>query len=112
MTATPIWSRVASPQPDQTILNTQARKRGPKPDTESQEKVVHIVKAYGETWTADENLLEICDELDRQAVPVPKTWATRRDGVAHTWSRARHHYQHLVIKAIKDRLKAVTGQSA
>ena len=102
----PIWSRVGSPPPDQQTLNTQARKRGPKPDTENQEKVVNIVKAYGEAWTADENLFDICDELDRQAVPVPKTWATRSDGVAHTWSRARHHYQHLVIKAIKDRLKA------
>ena len=30
------------------------RKRGPKPDTASHEKVVRIVAAYGDTWTSDE----------------------------------------------------------
>jgi len=101
--ATPIWTRTEIPE---SGIKTQDRKRGPKADTENHEKVVRIVGAYGETWTTDDNLLEICEELDKQEVPVSKTWATRSDGVARTWSRGRHHYQHLVIKAIKDRISA------
>jgi hypothetical protein len=73
---------------------------------ESHEKVVRIVSAYGSSWTSDDSLAELCDELDQQGVPVPKTWATRRDGQARSWSRARQHYPGLVIKAIKDRCKA------
>ena len=64
--------------------------------------------AYGKNWTTNDNLHEISKELERQEVPVPKTWATRRDGVARTWGRGRHHYQYLVIK---DRLKAAAGQA-
>ena len=79
---------------------------GPKPDVVSHEKVVRIVAAYGDSWTSDESLAELCDELDQQAVSVPKTWATRRDGQARSWSRARQHYPGLVIKTIKDRCRA------
>ena len=107
--AAPIWTRTEIPE---SAFKTQDRKRGPKADTENHEKVVLIVRAFGEAWTSDDSLLEICEELDRQEVPAPKTWATRTDGIARTWSRGRHHYQHLVIKAIKDRLKAAAGQSA
>ena len=103
----PIWTRAEVPE---STLKPQERKRGPKADTENHEKVARIIKPYGEAWTSDDNLLEICDELDKQQVPVPKTWASRKDGVARTWSRGLHHYQHLVIKAIKDRLKAA-GQA-
>ena len=102
--AAPIWTRT---EVLESAFKTQDRKRGPKADTGNHEKVVRVVRAFGETWTSDDSLLEICEELDRQEVPVPKTWATRRDGVARSWSRGRHHYQHLVIKAIKDRLKAL-----
>jgi hypothetical protein len=108
--STPIWNRVSSPDTSEGLLSASARKRGPKPDRENHEKVIKIIKAYGESWTTDENLLDICEEFDREKIPAPKTWAARRDGVAHTWSRGRHHYQHLVIKAIKDRLKAATGE--
>ena len=87
------------------------RKRGPKADSYNHDKVVSIVQAFGEAWTTDDNLMERCEELDRQKVPVSKTWATRSDGVAHTWTRGRHHYHHLVIKAIKDRLKAASGEA-
>ena len=96
----PIWNRT------DVLPKTAHRKRGPQPDRENHEKVASIIWAYGENWTTDDNLLEICEELDRQKVPVPKTWLTRKDGVSRTWSRGRHHYQHLVVKAIKDRLKA------
>ena len=100
-----IWNRSGSAEAAD-VPKALARKRGPQPDMENHEKVVKIIRAYGENWTSDDNLLEICEELDRQEVPVPKTWATRSDGVARSWSRGRHHYQYLVIKAIKDRLKA------
>lgn len=103
-----IWTRTEDAE---LSFRTQERKRGPKADSENHEKVVNIVKAFGETWTSDDNLVEICEELDKQGVPVPKTWASRSDGVARTWSRGRHHYQHLVVKAIKDRLKAARGQA-
>ena len=79
---------------------------------DSREKVVGIISAYGETWTSDENLLELCQELDQNGVPVPKTWATRRDGSARSWKRARQYYPQLVIKAIKDRCKPVSSADA
>ena len=82
------------------------RKRGPKPDTENHAKVLKIISAYGEHWTSDDNLLEICEEFDRVGIPVPKTWATRTDGHSRTWCRAFGNYPQLVIKAIKDRCKA------
>ena len=68
--------------------------------------MARVISAFGTAWTSDDNLLEICDQLDQQQVPPPKTWLTRQDGVARSWSRGRQHYPHLVIKAIKDRLKA------
>ena len=101
-----IWNRggqLPSPLP---------RKRGPKPDVANHEKVARIVSAYGEDWTSDDNVAELCDELDRQGVPVPKTWATRRDGTARSWNRARQNYPHLVVKAIKDRCKAAQPATA
>ena len=91
-------------------MKTIPRECGPNSVAEYQEKVASVVRAFGESWTIDENLMEICHELDRQKIPVPRTWATRSDGVAHTWSRGRHNYDHLVIKAIKDRLKAAAGE--
>ena len=71
--AAPIWTRTEIPE---SAFKTQERKRGPKADTENHEKVVLIVRAFGEAWTSDDSLLEICEELDRQEVPAPKTWAT------------------------------------
>jgi hypothetical protein len=103
--ASPIWNRETGSKPLDG-LQPKPRKRGPRPDVESHRKVLRIVSAYGDTWTSDDNLAELCDELDREAIPVPKTWATRRDGQARSWSRARQHYPDLVIKAIKDRCKA------
>jgi hypothetical protein len=93
-----IWNRGPAPA---------ERKRGPKPDIENYAKVARIVKAYGAEWTADENLLEICAEFDTQKIPPPKTWITRREGAAHSWSRGRQLYPQLVIRAIKDRLEAL-----
>jgi hypothetical protein len=102
-----IWNRT-SPQTQATAATTAAsrRKRGPKPDLANHAKVAAIINSYGETWTAEDNLLEVCEALDEQHVPVPKTWALRRDGHAHSWRRGYQHYPQLVIKAIRDRCKA------
>src|ERR1017187_7143004 len=112
----PIWNR--APRPTDSLTNgpntgtavppSASRKRGPKPDRENYAKVAALIRGYGENWTTDENLVEICDELDRQGVPVPKTWLMRREGSARSWSRGRQNYPHLVIKAIKDRCKAAS----
>ena len=66
-----------SPDAAEVLAQTASRKRGPKADSENHEKVASIIKPYGEHWTTDENLMEICDELDRQNIPAPKTWARR-----------------------------------
>jgi hypothetical protein len=113
--ASPIWNRAPRPADvpptEPKTARPLPRKRGPKPDSENQAKVTAIIQMYGENWTSENNLIEICDELDRQSVPVPKTWLTRKEGAARSWSRGRLHYPHLVIKAIKDRCKAVEKRS-
>ena len=81
-----------------------ARKPGPKADAENHAKVAKIIRSYGESWTTDENLVEICDALDREEVPIPKTWP-QRNPPSRSWKRAVAHYPAIVIKAIKDRLK-------
>jgi hypothetical protein len=110
----PIWDRTdrsgiwanrsqrssASPAPK------PQRKRGPRPDIENHQKVATIIRRYEDDWILDENLAEICEALDHQKVPIPKTWPSRRDAKSHTWSRAFQNYPTLVIKAIKDRCKA------
>ena len=106
-----IWNRETVPEPI-GVVKPPTRKRGPKPDVESHAKVARTVAAYGDTWMLDENLAELCDELDRQGVPVPKTWATRRDGQARSWSRGREHYPGLVVKAIKDHCKAAQNAAS
>jgi len=45
-------------------------------------------------------------------VPIPKTWPSRADGKSHTWSRAFQNYPTLVVKAIKDRLKAADARNS
>jgi hypothetical protein len=98
-----IWNRTTAPI---------ERKRGPKADVENYAKVARIVNSYGPEWTSDDNLLEICDEFDAQKIPPPKTWISRREGAARSWTRGRHLYPQLVIRAIKDRLEALQKASA
>jgi hypothetical protein len=96
--SSPIWNRAATPA---------ERKRGPKADIENYAKAARIVKSYGAEWTSDGNLMEICDEFDAQKIPPPKTWISRREGAARSWTRGRQLYPQLVIRAIKDRLEAL-----
>ena len=73
---------------------------------ENHTMVLSLIRLYGESWTNDDNLSEICHMLDDQGVPIPKTWPVRADSIPRSWTRALENYPHLVIKAIKDRLKA------
>jgi hypothetical protein len=103
----PIWKRVAHPQPGSpperpaqaTTPATTRRKPGPKPDISSHAKVAAILGKYGEFWDSDENLPEVCDELDGASIPPPPDWATLK-APALSWARARTLYRDRVIKAI------------
>jgi len=90
----------------------QPRKRGPKPDKHNHELIASVIRSFGDNWTSDEKLEELCAELDRLSVPVPKTWANRNDGKCRSWNRALEHYPRLIIKAIRDRLKAAQKQGS
>jgi hypothetical protein len=102
-----VWNRVALSPGTPSPLNeapAQHRKRGPKPDLANHAKVAAIVSSYGESWTDEDNLLEICEDLDKQHVPIPKTWPTRKPP-ARSWRRALQNDPGLVIKTINDRCK-------
>lgn len=104
-----IWANTAKKEPGKT--QKPQRKRGPKPDVENHQRVAAIIRRYEGDWILDDNLIEICETLDQQHVPIPKTWPSRTDGKSHTWSRAFQNYPTLVIKAIKDRCKAAQAAS-
>ena len=93
----PIWDRAGSssnrgkPTRESPATKTQ-RKRGPRPDVANHTKVAALVRRYDDDWVLDENLIEICEALDQQRVPIPKTWPSRTDGKSHTWSRAVQNY--------------------
>jgi hypothetical protein len=78
-----------------------AGKRGPKTDMENHAKVAGIVSPYGENWATEDNIFAICEQLDRDKVPIPKTWATLREHPARSWPRALAHHRDLVKKAIR-----------
>ncbi len=116
-TRTPIWDRIGKSgiwanRDHARNAQKPQRKRGPKPDVESHLKVAALIRRYEEDWILDENLSEICEALGQQHVPIPKTWPARADGKSHTWSRALQNYPNLVVKAIKDRLKAAETHAA
>jgi hypothetical protein len=111
---TPIWDRSGKTgiwvNPEQVAkAQKPQRKRGPKPDVENHQKVAALIRRYGDDWILDDNLQDICEALDSQHVPIPKTWPSRTDGKSHSWSRAYQNYPTLVIKAIKDRCRAAEG---
>jgi TraM recognition site of TraD and TraG len=99
----PIWERTGTPKAGKQHLGS-SRKPGPKADEENHAKVAKFVQKYGESWTTDENLVELCEALDREEVPIPKTWP-QRNPPSRSWRRALANYSGIVVKAIKDRLK-------
>lgn len=60
----------------------------PRPDMENHQKVANLIRRYGQDWILDDNLMDICEALDSQRVPIRKTWPSRSDGQSHSWSRA------------------------
>jgi hypothetical protein len=98
----PIWGRTL--EHAQPVPSTR-RKRGPKPDMQNHNKVAEVISGYREAWAHDENLSEVCEQLDSAGVPIPKTWPRRTDGKSRSWARALEHYPYLVVKAIKDRCR-------
>lgn len=109
----PIWAPSANSKSEihsKPWSRTQQRKRGPKADLENHAKVAKIIRSYGDTWTADENLSDICESLDREEIPIPKTWPTRTPP-SRSWRRALTNDATLVIKAIKDRCKGASANT-
>jgi hypothetical protein len=104
--AVPVELWIFQDRVDQQLAMQYRENNREQPDIENHAQVAAVIRNYGETWTADDNLIEICEELDRRKIPVPKTWLMRKEGPARSWSRGRQHYPHLVIKAIKDRCMA------
>jgi hypothetical protein len=51
----------------------ERRLRGPRPDVKNDQKVASLIRRYGEDWILDDNLTDICEALDNQHVPIPKT---------------------------------------
>src|SRR5438034_9047225 len=76
----PIWNRTSKNEAaegnamQQRVVQGASRKRGPKTDIETHTKVAAIIHAYSDQWMTEENLVAICGTLDREGVPVPKTW--------------------------------------
>jgi hypothetical protein len=106
----PIWAPSGNSKGEiqsKSWSRTQQRKRGPKADLESHAKVAKIVRSYGDSWTTDENLSDICEALDREEIPIPKTWPSRNPP-SRSWTRALTNDATLVIKAIKDRCKGAS----
>ena len=68
---------------------------------ETHAKVLGIVNKFGENWASEDKLSEICELLDREGVPIPKTWPTLRDRPARSWTRALEYHPDLVKKAIR-----------
>jgi hypothetical protein len=103
----PIWKRVSRPQEvptnerliETTIPPTARRKPGPKPDLSNHAKVAAIVAKHGDCWDSDENLPEVCEELDSAGIPPSTEWATLKLP-ALSWGRACQLYRDRVIKAI------------
>jgi len=78
------------------------RKRGPKTGYETAERVAAVVKRVCPNGVARARLDDICECLDDEKIPYPKTWTTRGH---RTWYDAFAERPDLVAKAIKHHLK-------
>ncbi len=86
--------------------------RGPTTDWETHTKIASIVSGFGNDWTKHEQLMEICEQLDKAHVPVPKTWPILSDHPARTWLGALLYHRDLVKKAIRYSREKAQGQCA
>lgn len=80
------------------------RRPGPKRDVETAQRVAAVVAgvAQGLRWT--DKLDEVCERLDDEKVPCPKTWKNR-DPQVRNWTVAAATERQLAIKAIAHHLK-------
>lgn len=106
------WKRTETRDPKPALGGEPRQRRTPGPSTDMQNyaKVVRIVGQHGKDWINEERLQEICEALDAEGVPTPKTWLTRSDGKSRSWNRGLQNYKQLVIQAIRDRFKAVGAE--
>ena len=75
------------------------KKPGPKPDVSNHAKVAAVLAKYGDRWDTEENLPEVCEELDTIGVPPSPDWSTLKPP-ALRWVSACRVYRDRVIKAI------------
>jgi hypothetical protein len=77
------------------------KKRGPKPDHDTAQRVFAIVARVEPDGDWRSNLDETCEALDEGHVPVPSTWRRNRD--CRSWSVCLE--RDVVVKAIEYRLR-------
>ena len=82
------------------------RKRGPKPDVENHQRVAALIRRYENDWILDDNLIR------NLRGPGPTARARSQDLAVPSRRQVPYleprvqNYPTLVVKAIKDRLKA------
>jgi hypothetical protein len=89
----------AEPKPTAT-----GAKRGPKPDYENPPRVAEIVARIAPDGDWRKKLDDICEALDKEDIPFPKTWPTR-DPPLESWQDGITLEPTLVKKAIEYLLK-------
>jgi hypothetical protein len=82
----------------------KSRKPGPKPGYETARRAAEIVQRIAPDGDVNEMLLDVCEELDRAAIPCPKTWPNRQLAL-RSWQEAALLERQVAKKAIRDRLK-------
>ena len=88
------------PQPA-TGGTRSSRKRGPKPDLETASRVAEIVARVAPDGDWRPKLDDICDALDGQNIPFPRTWRRKRQ--CRSWADCCE--RDVVVKAIEYRLR-------
>jgi hypothetical protein len=95
----------ASKDIQNTIVDNHAsthRTRGPKPNQELALRISEVVAQVASDGDWRSKLDDICDALDENGIPCPKTWRAREEA-CRNWSSQLN--RSLVIKAIDYRLK-------
>ena len=81
--------------------NGGGRKRGPKPDLETTVRVAEIVTRVAPDGDWRSKLDDVCDALDEDEIPCPKTWRKNRN--YRCWGDCVE--RDIVVKAIEYRLE-------
>lgn len=103
--ASPEWQKyqdlLLAVAPDKAGPAGPRTKPGPKRDVETARQVAEIVARVASSNRPD-NLVDICDALDEQKVPLPRTW--HREGLRSWWDAVANHPDR-AKKAIQHHLK-------